>query len=379
MTQRNIYLDNNATTPLDPNIRDVLIAELGDAPTNPSSIHHYGQQARKKLTAARRTVAEFLGVKPQEIVFTSSGTEALNMVIRGIAKKHTTGHIVTTALEHAAVYNTVKDLESHGYEVTYLTTGEHGAVTAEDVKEAMRHDTMMVVVMAVNNETGVKSEVEAIANIAEEAKVPFVVDAVASLGKEDVIIPKGVSAMCFSGHKIHAPKGVGMAYISKKLKISPLLTGGGQEHGLRSGTENVESIVAFAEAIKLLQDNGTKYYNMMELLRDRLEEGIKAKVQGVVVNGTGPRISNTTNLAFEGIDGETLIMNLDIAGVAVGYGAACSSGALEPSRVLVNMGLPTKRVRSSLRFSVSRLTTEEDVDNAVDIIAETVATMNKNI
>lgn len=364
-----IYLDNNASTAVDPQVLQAVVQDLHESIGNASSIHAYGQAARNKVSAARRVIADFLHVRPQEIIFTSGGTEGVNMLIQGVIDKGRSqgkNHVISSAAEHACVYNTLKHLQERGTEVSFLSPGLWGAVTPQEVKDALRPDTALITLMAVNNETGVKTDIEQIAAIAEEAKVPFVVDAIALLGKEPFSIPKGVSAMIFSGHKIHAPKGVGAVFVRSSLKFTPLLFGGSQEMGRRPGSENVPGIVGLGEAVSLLQPE--VHAQEMARLRDRLEAGLKSKIPGLVINGEGPRVCNTSNISFMGMDGETLLMQLDRAGVAVSHGSACVSGALEPSRILLNMGLSLERARSAIRFSLSRFTTEDEIDSVIDII-----------
>jgi cysteine desulfurase len=236
----------------------------------------------------------------------------------------------------------------------------------------LRKDTKLIVLMAVNNETGVKSDIEAIAAIAEESNVPFVVDGVALLGKEPFTIPSGVSAVAFSGHKLHAPKGSGMVFIRKRVKCTPLLFGGAQEFQRRAGTENLAAILGLAEAIRLLEVELPSATKRMQALRDRLEEGIISSISDVTINGEAPRVVNTSNLSFEGVDGESLLMSLDLNGVAVSHGSACSSGSLEPSRILLNMGIPRARARSSIRFSLSRFTTRDEIERCIEIVIDVV-------
>ncbi len=369
MKQR-IYLDNNASTPLDPRILDVVAQDLRISIANPSSTHSFGQESRKRLVEARQTIASYLEVKPSEIVFTSGATEAANLVIRGLFEKEFKGHIITSSVEHACVYSTVKALEPLGISSSFLQPGLWGAVTPETVKAALRSDTRLIALMAVNNETGVKTDIAAIAEIAQKAKVPLLVDGVALLGKEPFTIPPGVSAMIFSGHKFHAPKGIGFAYLSSQLQIKPQLTGGVQENNKRGGTENISGIVGMAEAVRLLKKELPAASERMASLRDRLEKGILSQLPFVMVNGAGPRIGNTSNLAFGNLDGEALLMRLDLEGIAVSHGSACHSGALEPSRILLNMGLPMALARSSLRFSLSRFTTEEEIDACIEAVTK---------
>ncbi len=343
-----IYLDNNATTQVLPEVLDVILSELSGGPANPSSSHFFGREAKKKLSAARELIAAYLKAKPQEILFTSGGTEGLNLLLRP-AKEH----IITSNVEHSAVYRTLQG------DITYLPVGTYGAVTPEAVKAAITDKTTLIVLSAANNETGVKTNIEAIGNIALQANIPFIVDGVALLGKEHFTIPPGVSAMVFSGHKIHAPKGIGFIYVRSNFKLEPLLTGGDQEFSKRAGTENLAGILGLAKAVELINPG------KMETLRDYFEDQLKGKIE---INGTGPRICNTSNLSFTGVDGETLLIGLDQAGIAASHGSACASGALEPSRILQNMGLPRPRVLSSLRFSLSRFTTQQEIDTVIQTL-----------
>ncbi len=357
-----IYLDNNATTPLDRRVADAMYHDL--EPANPSSVHWYGREARNRLTKARRTIADVLGVLPSEIVFTSGGTEALCMVLRGLGK----GHILSSNLEHPAVFETLME---RGH-TTFLEPGPYGAPTPELVEGAIRSDTRLIALMAANNETGVKSDIEGIAAVAEAAQIPLLVDGVALIGKEPLTIPPGVSAMAFSGHKFHASKGVGFLVLRPHLRPTPLLTGGGQEGGRRPGTENLTGIVGMAKAVELLGEALPAAMVHMERLRDRLERGILERFPGATINGEGPRVCNTTNIAFGDLEAEGLMMNLDLAGVATSHGSACTSGSLEPSRILQNMGYSKQRAAASLRFSVSRMNTEEEIDRTLAILASVV-------
>jgi len=369
---RPIYLDNNATTPLDSRVLEAVMATCRDEWGNPSSIHSYGQSARQCLAEARATAAAYFGVKPHEIVFTGTGTEAANLLIRGYLAKHGTGHIISTDLEHHCVYEVLEHLRDKGEELTFLSPGSYGAVTPSALKGAIREDTKLIVLSAVNTETGVKSDLPGLAQVAQEARVPLVIDGVGILGREEFEIPDGVSAMFFCAHKLHGPKGIGLAVVRRRFKIRSIMDGGAQESGLRPGTENLPGIVGFAEAIRVLADELPAATKRMETLRDCLEQGLQEALPGVLVNGEGPRICNTSNLAFEGVDGESLLIQLDLNGVAVSHGSACASGALEPSRVLTNMGYPIDRARCSVRFSVSRMTTQEEIDRALEIIISVV-------
>lgn len=366
MKKTRIYLDNNATTPLDPGIKPVLIEFLNSFNGNPSSIHAFGQDARALLDQCRRTVASHLGVLPHEVIFTSSGSEAMNFLIRGLLEGK--GEIITSNIEHSCVKQTLKHFAQSGFKITELKTGLLGKIDPEDLKSAITSETKLIVLMAANNETGVKNDLELIAQYAKEAGVPCVVDGVALLGKEPIAIPHGVTGMGFSGHKIHALQGVGVAVVRSK-KIRPTVYGS-QEYGLRGGTENLVGILSFAEAVKLLKP-------ISPVLRDYFESSLIDALPGVAINGMGPRIPNTSNLSFDGVDGESLLIALDQEGIAASHGSACSAGALELSPVLLNMGIPPQKVRSSLRFSFSRFTSEEEIKESIGIIKKLVLRLRK--
>lgn len=347
-----IYFDNNATTPLSPEVLTAFqeaLAHFG----NPSSTHSFGQTANNLITKARRTIASFLHCDPHEIYFNSGATEGLNFLIKGFTKP---GHVITSSIEHPCVH---AQFEKHP-NATHLSPKEDGVLTVQQVADSIRPDTTLICLMAANNETGVINEWVEIAHLAEKHAIPFIVDGVALLGKAPFTIPKGVTGMAFSGHKIHAPKGVGFTFLRKGSKIAPLIIGGGQERSLRGGTENVPAIWALAKAMELL--------NIDSSLRDYFELKLRENLPDVLINGLGPRVSNVSNVSFPGADGESLLRNLDLNGIAVSHGSACSSGALEPSRVLLNMRLPPSRVRSSVRFSFSRYNTQQEVDSALTLL-----------
>ncbi len=373
----NVYLDNNATTFLDPEVRKVMIELMNKDLANSSSVHAYGQKAKSILSTARKDIASFFKVKPHEVIFTSGGTEALNMTIRGIFGLEDRGHIITSDVEHPAVFNTVKQLEKKGAEATFLRVGSWGAVTEDAVRAAIRADTKLIVLMAVNNETGIKTDIEAIARMAYEAKIPFIVDGVALLGKESFTIPEGVTAFCFGAHKCHGPKGTGMAILRSTQKLDPMVTGGSQEYFRRAGTENLVGIAGLAKAVTSLRDKFPEVSLRMQSLRDRFENGLKENLADISINGEGPRVVNTSNISFHGIEGESLLMNLDLEGVAASHGSACSSGSLEPSRILLNMGISRAVAASSVRFSFSRMTTEEEIDYAVEKIVSIVTRLRE--
>jgi cysteine desulfurase len=367
-----IYLDYNASTPLDPRILNILVQELETEQGNPSSIHSYGKQCRHKLEQSRQVIARFFHAKPHEVIFTSGGTEGAALLLQGILMRDPTMHVISSGAEHACVYETLKEMRKRGTEVTFLPTGSWGAVHPEEVEKAIRPQTRLLTLMAVNNETGVMTDIEAMAAIAQKRHIPFIVDGVAWLGKEKIHIPSGVSAIFFSGHKIHAPKGIGFCICRANLKLFPLFLGGNQEFNRRAGTENLPSIVALAEAIALLVENQDGFIQHMRRLRDLFESELLKRLPDIVINGQGPRVCNTSNLAFLGVDGETLLIHLDLEGISASHGSACASGALEPSRILLEMGIPLSQVQSALRFSVGRTTTEADIHQAVTIIVQVV-------
>lgn len=359
---KRIYLDNNATTGLDPKVLEAMLLDLNPIPANPSSYHHFGKQAKNLMMKARDSIAHFFHVSPKELIFTSGGTESLNLLIRGLHL----GHTISSNIEHASVFHTLETLGN----CTFLQTGLKGAVTPEQVKEAIKGDTRLIVLSAVNNETGVKTDIQSIAEIAHQAKIPLIVDAIALLGKEPFVIHPGITAMAFSAHKIHGPKGIGLSFLRSSHKLSPFLTGGDQEYNRRAGTENLAGILGFAKAIELLQD-----HHEMERLTQLLIDGLKDYSH---INGEGPRICNTVNLSFPDLSGEDLLIQLDLAGIAVSHGSACSSGALEPSRILLNMGVPYKLAKSAIRFSLSRWNSEEEIEYVIKTIKSLIDRSHRN-
>lgn len=367
-----IYLDNNATTALDPKVAAIIAQDLTSLPANPSASHFFGQEAKAKLLKARQTIASYLQVKPSEILFTSGGTESMNFLIRGILEKQGPCHVITSNVEHPCVEATLQDLEQKGYKVSYLSAGPSCKVSLEDVEKNIQSNTKLLVFSAVNGETGVKQDLEGLSHLALRHQILLIVDGVALLGKEPFKIPAGVTGMGFSGHKFHAPKGIGFVFLRSLTKIAPLLTGGGQEYGLRSGTENLTAILALAKAVSLLSEELPKASLHMFKLRDHLEQTLLSSLPDIVINGDKERISNVSNIAFLGVDAETLLIQLDLQGIAASHGSACSSGSMQPSKVLSKMGLPLAQVKSSIRFSLSRYTTEEEIDRTISCLLEII-------
>jgi cysteine desulfurase len=382
-TAMRVYLDNSATTAVDRAVLDAMIPYFGDEMGNAQSVHSFGQRAKSAIENARIQVAALLDALPAEIVFVSGGTEADNLAVRGIAEAHREHgrHIITSQIEHPAVLATCESLELAGFEVTRLPVGRDGAVRAADVEKAITPETTLVSVMHANNESGVLQPIEEIAHIVRDAKretaphLHFHSDAVQSVGKIRVSVQElGVDLLSLSGHKIHGPKGVGALYVRKGTRLRKLFFGGHHERDRRSGTENVPGIVGLGEAAAIAMKCLPERAARMQELRDHLEAEILARCPEVRINGVDSRrLPNISSLTFDGLDGESLLIALDLKGVAVSTGSACSSGSLEPSHVLTAMGLSREEVRGSLRLSLGAFTTREEIDYAHHIIEETVA------
>ncbi|MFS8523481.1 MAG: cysteine desulfurase family protein [Limnochordales bacterium] len=375
---RTIYMDYAATTPLDPDVLEAMLPWLREGYGNPSSPYAAARLTRAAVDDARVQVAEALDVKPGEVYFTSGGTEALNLAVKGAAfaarKRGRGAHVVVSAVEHQAVLASAAFLERQGFGVTRVPVDEYGVVHPVAVAEALRPDTALVAVMHANNEIGTIQPVEEIARITRARGVPLLVDAVQTAGLLEVRPDDiGCDLLALSAHKLYGPKGVGVLYVRTGTKLEPLLHGGGQERGLRAGTENVAGIVGLAAALKKALDHRPGEAARLAGLRDALIDGIRRRVPGAVLNGHPVRrLPNNVHFSFPGVDGESLLLNLDLAGVAASAGSACTSGSLEPSHVLTAVGLPKELAASGLRLTVGRHTTEEDVAAVVDIVAETI-------
>jgi len=373
-----IYLDNNATTPVLPEVFDVMRPYFGERFGNASSIHHQGQETRAAVERARDSVAALLGCRPAEVVFTSGGTEGDNLAVAGLVNPG--DHIVTSTIEHHAVLHACKHLQEAGCEVSYVPVDGRGLVDPDDVRRALRSNTRLISIMMANNETGALQPVEEIGKIAAEAEVHFHTDAVQAAGKVPIDVKKiGCDVLTISGHKMHAPQGVGALYVRKGTHLQPLFYGGRHERSRRAGTENVPGIVGLGRAAEVaLQSFERGDDKKMGTLRDRLQQGILAQIEEAAVNGEGaPRVPNTTNIYFDHIDGEAMVIALDLKGLAVSTGAACSSGAIEPSHVLIAMGLRADRARASVRFSLGKQNTEEEIEFALALVPETVARLRE--
>jgi len=373
-----VYLDNNATTPILPEVFEAMRPYFGERFGNASSIHHQGQEARAAVEGARESVAALLGSHASEIVFTSGGTEADNLAIFGLVAPG--DHLITSNIEHDAVIHACRHAEEIGCEVTALPVDGHGVIDPADVRRALRPNTKLISIMMANNETGVLQPVEEIGKIAAEAGVFFHSDAVQTAAKVTINVQQiGCHALSISGHKIHAPQGVGALYVRKGTQIRPLFYGGRHERSRRAGTENVPGIVALGKAAQLAKEGLDRGDDQrIAALRDRLQQGILAMVHEAGVNGDGaPRVPNTTNIYFDHIEGEALVISLDLKGLAVSAGSACSSGAIEPSHVLVSMGLRPDRAHASIRFSLGKQTTAADIDFALALVPETVSRLRE--
>jgi len=370
-----IYLDNNATTKLDLEVLKTITNEI--EPLNPSSIHFFGRKAKNLLLDARKKIASFLKTKPENLIFTSGGTEAVNLAIRGLIKSNSNIHIIASKIDHASVYNTLKYLEKKSCEITYIEIDKYGATKPYQVQENIKENTKLIVITAVNSETGVKTNIKQIAKIAKENNIYLAIDGVSLLGKELFTLHDGISTMAFSSHKIHGPKGVGLCYVNSKIQLNPLFLGGPQEYEKRAGTENLSGILGFAKAIELLNTYLPKTTNDMLTLRNYFETSLLNSLEDISINGQGPRICNTSNICFKNVDAESLLILLDQNNILASYGSACSSGAMSVSRILLNMQISPKDARSSIRFSFSRYTTKEEIDKALLIIINLVKKLRK--
>lgn len=371
-----IYLDHAATTPLAGEVLEAMMPYFSECWGNASAVYATGREARRAVEDARKAAAEAIGAQPQEICFTSGGSESDNMAIRGTARalKDKGKHIITTKIEHHAVLNPCKQLQQEGYEVTFVSPDREGKIDPEDIRKAVRQDTILVSVMTANNEIGTIEPVSEIGRICRENGIVFHTDAVQAAGSLPVNVQEtGCDLLSLSAHKFYGPKGVGALYIREGTRLSPLIGGGEQERGLRAGTENVPGIAGLGKAIAMAGENLEQNAKYMCRMRDRLTEGILSAVPGAAINGAmRDRLPNNCSLCFEGIDGEALLLRLDLAGIAASAGSACTAGSREVSHVLKAIGLTEKEAKSSLRLTTGIHTTEEEIDETVKIIGEIV-------
>ena len=376
-----IYLDHNATTPVLPEVFEAMAPYLRESWGNPSSPYRFGQEVRAAVEGARERVAGLLGCKPSEVYFTAGGTEADNMALRGAARAFggSKRGIVTTAIEHHAVLNTCKALGSAGHQVTYLPVSTKGIVELEALSRSLGSDAALVSVMHANNETGVIQPVEEIARMLRGRGILFHVDAVQTAGKLPFRLAElGADLISLSGHKFYGPKGGGVLYVREGTPLAPCMTGGAQEMGLRAGTENVAGIAGLARALALACDACREEGERLRRLRDLLETLVRGRISGVRFNGaSAPRVPNTASLSFESVDGESVVLALDLKGICVSTGSACATGDVEPSHVLLAMGLSPREAQGTVRISLGKGTREEDIVQAVDALAETVERLRR--
>jgi cysteine desulfurase len=374
-SMRRVYLDSNATTPMRPEVVAAMVPVFTEQFGNASSIHWFGQDAKSLIDDARREVAKLINAETSEIVFVSGGTEADNFAVRGTKR----GHIITSKIEHHAVMHTCKDLEKQGYDVTWIGVSADGVVDPDDVRNAIRPETVLISIMHANNEIGTIQPIEEIGKIAAEADVYFHSDGVQSTGKIPVDVKKlGVDLYSISAHKIHGPKGVGALFIKKGTTLKPIMTGGGHERNRRSGTENVPGIVGFGAAARLAREGLSHDMARVQFLRDRLETELKRQVELIHINGeNAKRLPNTSNIMVDYAEGEGLVISLDLKGVAVSTGSACSSGSLEPSHVLTAIGKTPDEAHGSLRFSLSSMTSAEDIDYVLNLMPGVVSRLRE--
>jgi cysteine desulfurase len=374
-----VYLDNNATTPLHPRAREAMLPWLGAQHGNPSSIHRFGQAARNAVEEAREKLAVLLGARAPEIVFTASGTEANNAVLFDIAGRTGGGHLVISAIEHPSIREAAARLAKSGWEVTRVSPGADGVVPAEGLIESLRPDTRLVALMLANNELGTLQPVAEVAAACRARRIPILCDAVQAVGKIPVDVDElGVDYLTVGAHKFHGPLGAASLWVRKGVEIAPYLIGGGQERRRRAGTENVAALAGFGEAAAAASDELPMRQTFLAGLRDRFEAELPQRVPGAILHCAGsPRLPNTSHVAIPDVEGESLLIRLDVAGFAVSTGSACSSGTVEPSKTLLAMGLSRDEALSSLRISFGMMNRPEDVDRTLDVLAREVAELRR--
>ena len=379
---RRIYLDNAATTSVSPAVLAAMTPYFTGVYGNASSIHGFGREAKRAIEAARRQVMKALNIAaPQEVYFTAGGTESDNWAIKGAALAHPGGHIITTAIEHHAVLHTCQWLEKRGYEVTYLPVDEYGRVTASQVEKALRADTILVSVMAANNEVGTIQPIAEIGKICRERGVLFHTDAVQAVGAIPIDVQAmNVDLLSLSGHKLHGPKGAGALYVRKGVKLDVFMHGGAQERGFRAGTENVPAIVGLGKAVEIACAEQAENAARMTALRQMLVDGLMQRIPGTRLNGhPTERLPGNANLSFDKVEGEALLLRLDLVGVAGSSGSACTSGTLDPSHVLLALGLTQAQANGALRLTIGTDTTEEEIEQVLDILPPIVEDLRRMV
>jgi len=373
-----IYLDNASTTRVDPRVLDAMTPFLTEFYGNPSSVHSFGQESRNAIDGARRQVSSLLNCSPNELIFTSGGTESNNIAIRGLAERFPGGHIITSTIEHSAVREVVRALAESGYEITEISPDENGFIDSDRIRSAIKKNTFLISVMHANNEIGTIQRIAEISTIVSESKesgmeIYLHSDAVQSLGKIPVDTKElNCDLMSFSAHKLYAPKGIGALFIKKSVRLRPLTNGGPHEKGLRPGTENVAAIVAFGVACEIAKHDMDSEAQRIRAMRSLFEESIEKRIVGAAINGGDEKLPGITNISFDGVSGEALLISLDQMGVAVSTGSACASGTIEPSHVLMAIGRQVDEARSAIRFSFGRFNTDRDVDATVEYLVKAI-------
>lgn len=373
---RRIYFDHSATTPTDPEVAKLVVEHMTEKFGNPSSVHIFGREAHKAVDIARKQVADLIGAQPNEIFFNSGGTESDNLALKGIAfaNRNKGNHIITTAVEHHAILHTCEYLEKQGFEVTYLPVDENALVKLEDLKNAITDKTILISVMFANNEVGTIQPIKEIGQIAREKGIYFHTDAVQVVGNYPIDVNEcNIDLLSMSGHKFHGPKGIGALYVRRGIRIQSIQQGGGQERNMRAGTENVPGIVGLGKAAEIAKNEMDTKIKRITSLRDKLIKGIQAKIPDIKLNGHATqRMPGNVNFSFYYVEGESLLLNLDIKGIAASSGSACTSGSLDPSHVLLAMGMSHEVAHGSLRISLGRGNTEEDIDYCLEVLPEII-------
>jgi len=382
-----IYLDNNSTTPLHPNVKQKIM-EFLDKFGNPSSAHKFGREVRYYIEDSREKIADFLNCYPEEIIFTASGSETNNMIIKSTVEcccrygcsVNKNFHIISSAIEHPSVLNTLKCLENQNVKITYLPVDEYGMIDPDDVKKSICSDTILISIMYANNEIGTIQPIKEISKIAKENNIEFHTDAVQAIGKIPIDLKElNIDYLSLSGHKIYAPKGIGVLFKRKGTKqICPLITGGHQENSMRAGTENTIGIIALGEAIINLKNEMNDEINKIKFLRDKLENGIINNIDNIKINGhKTERLPGTLNVSFKNIEGESVLLRLDMHDIAVSTGSACSTGSLDPSHVIMALNVPAEIAHSSIRFSLGRENTEDEINKTIEILKDVVNSLRR--
>lgn len=371
-----VYLDNSATTRTDDEVIKEMLPYLTEKYGNASSIYRLGRESKKAVEESREKIAKVLNCKPSEIYFTAGGSESDNTAIKGIARvsKNKGNHIITSKIEHPAVLETCKQLEKEGFEITYISVDKNGIINIEELKKSIRQDTILISIMFANNEIGTIQPIEEIGNIAKEKNIYFHTDAVQAVGTLEIDVQKlNIDSLSLSGHKFYGPKGIGALYIRTGIKFEKFIDGGHQERNKRAGTENVPAIVGMAKAIEIAYQNLNRHNTEIKKLRDYYVEKVKEKIPYIVINGNMEnRLPGNSNISFRFIEGESLLLNLDIKGICASSGSACTSGSLDPSHVLLAIGLPHEIAHGSLRISIGKNNTKQDIDYLIENLVEIV-------